>query len=270
MHVHFLDPYQPRQSLIHAMDGRVKLVLAVAFILTTSLTPVGAWAAYILLFALLISAELLSELSIKFFLRRAFFALPFVLAALPLPFSVPGNILAKFSVGEIALRISSEGLIRLLSIALKSWLSVQVAILLTVSTPFPDLLQAMRALKLPRLLVAVFGLMWRYLFVLVDEALRLMRARSARSSQHPLSNYRTGRTVVWRARVTGSMAGSLFLRAFERSDRIYLAMLARGYDGEVRLKPLSPLTRAQWLSLLSGIFLFLLILAFGQLLLLLR
>lgn len=270
MHVHFLDPYQHRQSLIHAMDGRVKLVLAVAFILTTSLTPNGAWAAYILLFALLISAELLSELPIGYFLRRAFLALPFVLAALPLPFTVPGDILAEFSVGRVALHISTEGLIRLLSIAIKSWLSVQVAVLLTVSTPFPDLLQAMRALKLPRLLVAVFGLMWRYLFVLVDEALRLMRARSARSSQHPVGNYRTGRTVGWRAQVTGSMAGSLFLRAFERSDRIYLAMLARGYDGEVRLRPLPPLTRLQWLSLLSGIAILLLILALGQLLLLLR
>ncbi|RCK73245.1 MAG: Transmembrane component NikQ of energizing module of nickel ECF transporter [Anaerolineae bacterium] len=270
MHVHFLDPYQHRQSLIHAMDGRVKLVLAVAFILTTSLTPNGAWAAYILLFALLISAELLSELPIGYFLRRAFLALPFVLAALPLPFTVPGDILAEFSVGRVALHISTEGLIRLLSIAIKSWLSVQVAVLLTVSTPFPDLLQAMRALKLPRLLVAVFGLMWRYLFVLVDEALRLMRARSARSSQHPVGNYRTGRTISWRAQVTGSMAGSLFLRAFERSDRIYLAMLARGYDGEVRLRPLPPLTRLQWLSLLSGIALLLLILALGQFLLLLR
>ena len=63
----------------------------------------------------------------------------------------------------------------------KSWLSVQAAIVLAACTPFPDLLQAMRAVRVPRLLVAMFGLMWRYLFVLADEALRLMRARSARS-----------------------------------------------------------------------------------------
>lgn len=71
--------------------------------------------------------------------------------------------------------------------------------------------------------------------------------------------------LVW-----GAGLAIAFLRAFERSERIYLAMLARGYDGEVRLKPLPPLTRAQWLSLLGGLALFLLILAIGQLLLLLR
>ncbi len=252
------------------MDERVKLVLAIAYILTISLTPMGAWAAYILLFALLVSAELLSDLPIAYFQRRAILALPFVLAALPLPFTTPGKPLLEFSLGAIVLQVSDAGLVRLISIALKSWLSVQVAILLTVSTPFPDLLQAMRALKVPRLLVAVFGLMWRYLFVLVDEALRLMRARSARSSQHPERNLRSGRSVVWRARVTGGMAGSLFLRAFERSDRIYLAMLARGYDGEVRVKPLPPLRRSQWVWLFSGLSLFLLILFLGQLLRLLR
>lgn len=264
MHVHFLDPYKPRQSPIHALDGRVKLILAVAFILTTSLTPAGAWAAYILLLAFLLSAELLSDLPIGYYLKRAFLALPFIVAAVPLPFTLPGKLLAEFSVGGLSLQISSEGLIRLISIALKSWISVQIAILLTVSTPFPDLLQAMRALRVPRLLVAVFGLMWRYLFVLVDEALRLMRARAARSSQHPQGNYRSGRSIAWRARVTGSMAGSLFLRALERSDRIYLAMLARGYDGEVRTKPLPPLSRTQWGLILVGLVMLLLILIFSQ------
>ncbi len=270
MHIHFLDPYQHRLSPIHAMDGRVKLVLAIAFILTTSLTPMGAWAAYILLFALLLSAEMLSEVPLSYFFRRAILALPFVLAALPLLFTLPGNVLAEFSLGGFSLRISAEGLTRLFSIAVKSWLSVQVAILLTVSTPFPDLLQAMRSLRLPRLLVAIFGLMWRYLFILVDEALRLMRARSARSSEHPQQVYPSGRTMVWRAKVTGGMAGSLFLRAFERSDRIYLAMLSRGYDGEVRLKPFPPISRTQWLSLLIGIGFLGLILLLSQLLTLLR
>lgn len=270
MHVHFLDPYQPRQSPVHGLDGRVKLVLAVAFILTTSLAPMGAWAVYILLLAFLLSAELLSEVPLRYFLTRAILALPFVLAALPLPFSVPGTPLAEVSIGKVDLSITTEGLARLISIALKSWISVQIAILLTVSTPFPELLQAMRALRIPRLLVAIFGLMWRYLFVFVDEALRLLRARTARSSQHPQQNYRSGRTVAWRARVTGAMAGSLFLRAFERSDRIYLAMLARGYDGEIRAKPLPPLPRSQQLLLVGGIALFLLIWVFGQLLTLLR
>ena len=109
----------------------------------------------------------------------------------------------------------------------------------------------MRALQVPRLLVAVFGLMWRYLFVLVDEALRLIRARAARSGISDPA-LRSGGTLAWRARVTGGMAGSLFLRAFERSDRIYAAMAARGYDGEVRAFPLPPLAPAARLVLGAG------------------
>ncbi len=127
---------------------------------------------------------------------------------------------------------------RFISIALKSWISVQAAILLATTTTFPDLMLAMRAIRIPRLLVAIFGLMWRYLFVLADEAIRLMRARQARSGHADQPGLKPGGSLAWRARVTGGMAGNLFLRAFERSDRIYMAMLARGYDGEMRSEPL--------------------------------
>jgi cobalt/nickel transport system permease protein len=120
----------------------------------------------------------------------------------------------------------------------------------------------MRAVGIPRLLVGMFSLMWRYLFVLVDEALRLMRARAARSGQSGESGKRSGGSVAWRARVTGGMAGNLFLRAIERSDRIYVAMLSRGYDGEIRTLPLPPFAGLNWLILAAGlVFLVLLLLA---------
>ena len=148
---------------------------------------------------------------------------------------------------------------------LKSWLSVQAAIVLAASTPFPELLQAMRAIGAPRLLVAMFGLMWRYLFVLVDEALRLMRARSARSGRLEGSTARTGGSIAWRARVTGGMAGNLLVRAFERSERIYAAMLARGYDGETRSLPPALIRSAAWLSLVVGLLVFLFLVVLGRL-----
>jgi cobalt/nickel transport system permease protein len=100
----------------------------------------------------------------------------------------------------------------------------------------------MRSIGAPQLLVAMFGLMWRYLFVMVDEAIRLTRARSARSGQAELGTYKPGGAIGWRARVTGGMAGNLLVRAFERSERIYSAMLARGYDGETRSLALAPLS----------------------------
>ncbi|MCX6070017.1 MAG: cobalt ECF transporter T component CbiQ [Chloroflexi bacterium] len=258
MHVHFLDPYRPLVSPIHALDGRVKFVLTVAFILTVSLTPYGAWPVYLLLLSLMISVEILSGLGVGFVLRRANLALPFVLAALPLVFTTPGRELARLPIGPWTLVATVEGMLHFINVALKSWLSVQAAIVLASSTPFPDLLLAMRAVRIPRLLVAMFGLMWRYLFVLADEGLRLMRARASRSGHArrvdgEARRARAGGSLGWRARVTGGMAGSLFLRAIERSDRIYVAMLSRGYDGEVRSFALPPLSlRAQstlWIGL---------------------
>ncbi|MBN2146192.1 MAG: cobalt ECF transporter T component CbiQ [Anaerolineales bacterium] len=264
MHIHFLDPYRPRRSLIHALDARIKFVLAVAFILTNALVPPGAWPAYLLLLALMVAVELLSELGVGYVLKRSALAAPFVLAAFPLLVTVPGETLWELPLGGLA--VSAAGLERFASIALKSWISVQAAIVLAASTPFPDLLVAMRAVGIPRLLVAIFGLMWRYLFVLVDEVLRLMRARLARSGHSGLPGAKSGGSLAWRARVTGGMAGNLFLRAFDRSDRIYMAMLARGYDGEVRSMPLPALRPTQWIILISCLALFVFLLALAYLL----
>jgi cobalt/nickel transport system permease protein len=246
MHVHFLDPYRPRNSPVHRLDPRIKLVLVVAFILVNALVPTGAWPVYILLFTLALSVELLSDLGVSYVLKRSSLALPFVLAALPLILTISGQSLFTAHLGPWTLHASLPGLARFVSVALKSWISVQAAIVLAASTSFPDLLVAMRALHVPRLMVSIFGLMWRYLFVLVDEATRLLRARLARSAQSDVPGTKTGGSLTWRARVTGGMAGSLFLRAFERSDRIYMAMVSRGYDGEARSMPLLRIQPAQW------------------------
>jgi cobalt/nickel transport system permease protein len=253
VHVHFLDPYRPRRSPIHTLDPRVKFVLTVVFILCTALTPMAAWPVYILLLALVLSVEMLSELGVGYVLKRAMLALPFVLAALPVIFTTPGVEFFSITLGPWTLTASLAGLERFLSIAVKSWISLQGAILLAATTEFPDLLAAMRAVRVPRLLVAIFGLMWRYLFVLVDEAMRLMRARAARSGISADPKLKPGGSIVWRARVVGGMAGSLFLRALERSDRIYMAMVSRGYDGEVRLVPLPVLKPFDWVILSTGV-----------------
>lgn len=253
MHVHFLDPFHEGKSAIHRLDPRIKLVFVLAFILTTSLLPFGAWPAYILLLAIVLSVEMLSELGIRYVLARAFLAAPFVLAALPLIFTVEGTPLAHFSLGAWTLTISLEGVERLLSIAFKSWVSIQMAIVLAATTSFPHLLLAMRGIGIPRLLVAIIGLMWRYIFVLADEALRLVRARAARSGAVPGIGGRVGGSIAWRAQTTGGMAGNLMMRSFERGDRIYAAMAARGYDGEVRAFPLPPVPAVQWLGLAAAI-----------------
>jgi len=263
MHVHFLDPYRPGSSPIHTLDARVKFVLAVAFILTVALAPIAAWPVYILLFALIVSVEILSELGVAYVLKRALLAIPFILAAFPVIFTIPGQVLFSFPLGPWTLSASLPGLERFVSIALKSWISMQAAIVLAAATNFPDLMVAMRAVRVPRLLVSIFGLMWRYLFVLADEAMRLMRARQARSGVSDRPELKSRGSLVWRARVAGGMAGNLFLRAFERSDRIYVAMLSRGYDGEARSQPLPQISTSNWLTLAVSLVLLLLLLIFG-------
>ncbi len=270
MHAHFLDPYRFGASPVHRLDARVKLPLAVAFIVTAALVHPGAWPAYVLLFATAFSVVLLSELGVGFVYKRALLAAPFVLAALPLMFTVAGPALGALHIGGWTLTLTQSGLVRFVSVALKSWLSVQMAIVLASTTPFPDLLAAMRWLRLPKLLVAVIGLMWRYLFVLVDEVMRLSRAREARSgwpeTAQGAASGRIGGSIPWRAKVTGGMAGNLMLRSFDRSERIYAAMASRGYDGEVRGLPRPPVSSLAWTVLGGGLLFLVLILFLGLIL----
>jgi len=243
MHIHALDAYHHRTSLVHSLDGRVKLALALLFIISAAVIPDGAWPAYVLLAALALGVTVASQLGVGFVQRRAAVVLSFALAAVTVVFSTPGRSLLAMRVLGQQLAVTDAGLVRFVSILLKSWLSVQMAVVLTASTHFPTLLRAMRSLRVPRILVAIAGFAYRYIFVIGDEALRLTRARAARSgflslSKEGASDRRGGGSVFWRAWVTGGMVGSLFLRSIERSERIYDAMLARGYDGEVRsLRP---------------------------------
>ena len=263
MHLHFLDPYRDRHSVIHTLDPRVKLIFTLAFVLTMALLPIGAWPVYVLMLALSLSVSVLSELGLKYVLKRSLLAIPFVLAAAPLLFTVKGPALFTVTLGSLTLAVTATGLDRFLSIMFKSWVSVQVAIVFAAATPFPDMLLAMRAVKIPRLVVSLFGLMWRYMFVMADEAIRLLRARSSRSGA--IEGRKSGGSIAWRAKVTGGMAGSLFVRALDRGDRIYAAMAARGYDGEIRSFPLPPLTSAGWITLLGGLALLLALLLFALL-----
>ena len=145
--------------------------------------------------------------------------------------------------------ISDAGLLRFSSILVRSWVSIQMAILLTATTEFPDLIHALRHLKMPAILVALIAFMYRYLFVLSDEVLRLLRARAARSAQIPGQK---GSSVFWRARVTGNMAGQLFLRSYDRSDRIYNAMLARGYAGEMLTMNPHNMCTSDWVAVVGS------------------
>lgn len=253
MHIHLADQYRQQDSPIHRLDPRTKIVIALLFILAVALTPAGAFVAYGVLYLFLLLGILLAQIELPYIIKRSFIAIPFALAAVTLPFTVAGQTL--FSLPFLGgITISVEGTIRFACILIKSWISVQAAILLVAATSFPDLLWGLQALRVPATLVTIVGFAYRYLFVLSDEALRLMQARAARSAV--VSGRRGGGRLLWRGKVAGRMVGSLMLRSIERSERVYQAMSARGYTGQVRTMAHPQMRRQDYLALFSCTVLF--------------
>lgn len=246
-----LDRYIDQPSPVHALDARVKLALTLGYILALALLPPGAWAAFGLGAAALWWAVGQARLALRTILARAIVALPFALVAVSVVFTRPGAALFDLPLGVTTLTATDAGLILFASIVLKSWLSVQAALLLTATTHFIDVLHALRGLRLPAVLVAILAFTYRYLFILIDEAQRMLRARDCRSAALP--GQRSGGSLVWRATVVGRMVGTLFLRSYERSERIYVAMLARGYSGEIRAIAPRALTTGERGLLVTGL-----------------
>ncbi len=154
-------------------------------------------------------------------LRRLALAFPFVLlAAMSLPFMGRPEAHAIAQWGPFT--VTREGLLALESVLARATLCLLALSLLGAVTPPHDLLAALRCLRVPGLLVTVLSLTVRYLGLLAEEAGRMGQARDARGI--PRSLHR-------RARVAGHMIGALFLRSWERAERVGQAMTARGFSG---------------------------------------
>jgi cobalt/nickel transport system permease protein len=230
-HIQVLDVHQEGDSPIHRRDARVKLVLTLAFIVAITALPAGAWLAYLLILLAVGFVLGLSRIRPSLVLKRSLVAIPFAMAALTLIFTREGTTVVAFELARWSVSISYEGLVAFSSILTKAWLSVLIATMLVTSTTFPDLVSAMSWLRVPKVLVSVISFMYRYIFIIADEALRLHRAREARSASPKGA---THGSIIWETRVLGGMIGSLFLRSYERSERIHAAMLSRGFDGAIR------------------------------------
>ena len=251
----FLSLYQARKSSIHSLDPRAKIIVTVLVVFSNVLLPDGAWLALGITWGMILGLACLAAIPLKFLLSHSLIVLPFAFAALTTIFSTTGPPLVTLAYPPVT--ITAAGLTRFGSIMLRSWLSIQAAILLSAATPFPDLIHALRHLKIPPILVSTISFMYRYLFVLTDEAKRLIRARTSRSARRPYR--KSGGSLAWNAKTSGNLVGQLFLRSLERSERIYQAMQSRGYRGN--LLTLNPhlMGIADWLALggalaiLSGI-----------------
>jgi len=263
MHSDAFDRYHETNSFIHRLDPRVKVSATLAFILSNALLPDGAWMAFGFSWLFLLLANAVAEIGLGFTLKRSFVALPFALIAITVLISVPGEPLTKFHFLTWDLTITDAGLLRFVSIVIRSWLSVQMAILLVAATRFPDIVHALEHLRVPSILTTIIAFLYRYLFVLVDEVFRLLRAREARSAAVP--GVRSGGSVVWRAGVAGNMAGQLFLRSYERSDRVYNAMLSRGYTGHLQTMNPHELRRVDFITMALMLILILIFQVIGRL-----
>lgn len=230
MQSHSLERYLHQNSMVHQLDPRLKVTVAVLFILATVLLPDGAWFSFGLTWLVIFGLTFWAKLPYWLICKRSLIIVPFLLTAVTILVNVPGP----------------EGVIRFISIGIRGWLAVQFAILLTTTTTFPDLMHALNHLRVPSILVNIISFMYRYLFVLTDEAARLLRARQARSARLP-GRGRHGGSLFWRAKIAGQMVGQLFSRSLDRSDRVYLAMLSRGFNGRFLTMNPHKMTRLDWL-----------------------
>jgi cobalt/nickel transport system permease protein len=191
-----------------------------------ALTPPPRWQAFALYFALLAGLLLLSKLPPLYVLKRSLVIVPFVLMIVIFNiFLKPGEVVASYNIWNWQVSITYEGLLFVWNVTIKAWLSVLSLIMLSSTTKFSELLKGLEQLRMPRVMVMILSFMYRYIFVLVDEVIRMKQARDSRSF---------GGKRTWQLKTIGNMVGTLFLRSYERGERVYGAMVARGFEGQTR------------------------------------
>lgn len=222
----FIDKYSSLDSLVHRLDPRTKVVTTLALVLAVLATPIILWPAFACYLALLVALVFLSRLPWLHVLKRSAAVLPFVLAiAIFIPFFKQGEVAGSWNVGPWQVSVTYNGLLVLANVVVKAWLAMLALVLLSSTTPLPRLLKGMEQLGMPRVMTMILSFMYRYLFVLADE---LMRMRQARDSRCPRSRPAFG------IRNAGNIIGVLFIRSYERGERVYSAMVARGFDGQAK------------------------------------
>ena len=222
----FIDRYSDQDSLIHRLNPRTKLVATLALILAVTITPPTSWQAFALYLFLIITLILLSKVPILYVLKQSLVIIPFVLSiAVFIPFFRAGEVAGSYNIWLWQVSVTYGGIQVLWNILAKAWLSVLSLILLTSTTKMVNLLKGLEQLHTPRVIVMILSFMYRYIFVLVDEVMRLRQARDSRNF---------GGKPLWQIRTIGNMIGTLFIRSYERGERVYTAMLARGFNGQAR------------------------------------
>lgn len=238
----FLDRYSHLGSVIHNLDARTKILAFLGLIVMTVLTPPQYWPIFLVHLGLIVGTLILSRVPVGYVLTRSLIILPFILfTAVFLPF-LPGDRPAGgISLGLGKMALTATGIQIFGNILLKGFIGVLAVILLSATTPFPKILDALSKFRVPTLFTMLLGFIYRYFFILLDEVLCLKRAIDSRGFQ--------GRWI-WQARAIGRMLGQLFLRTYERGERVYLGMVSRGFQGLSRNLAPSRFRRADYVFLL--------------------
>jgi len=203
MHHDFFDRFSRLNSPIHNIPSYLKLYCSLGIIFIIVIVPIHYRWIFFTFFTILILISLISKIPWRFIGGRFLFLEPFALG------------IAVMSLFQ------HNGFAIFLTTLVKSTLCLLTIILLTNTTPFSEILSLFRRIGIPTLLITVLALTYRYLFVLVDEATRLRRARESRM-------FVIRRFSVWLSLT--SLMGQLFIRSTERSERIYTAMISRGWQ----------------------------------------
>jgi len=235
----FLDKYSDLGSLVHRLDPRAKIIsflIYILFVISTLPTDFVQFAIYSAIIFIVIS---ISRVPFGHVFRRSLIIVPSVLLiAVFIPFFKKDQIGGGYNLGVLHLTVSYSGLWILWNVLIKSWLATLAMIVLSSTTKFSMLLRGLESLWIPRILIMLLSFMYRYIFVLVNEAMRMERARNSRYF---------GGEYLRQIKVIGNIIGLLFIRAYERGERVYQSMVSRGFDGETRtVKALKLLSLDVW------------------------
>ncbi|HSI93281.1 MAG TPA: cobalt ECF transporter T component CbiQ [Jiangellaceae bacterium] len=229
-HSHLL--YRHGNSLLHRIPAHVKVVALLAFVLVVVATPrerFAAFAGYAVLLAVVVAVAALPP---GFVLKRMVVEVPFVVFALLLPFVSMGP-----RIDALGMSLSEDGLLAGWNILAKGTLGVVAAIVLAATTDARALLLGLQRLRLPARMVEIAAFMVRYADVVAGDLHRMRIARESRAfeSRH-----------LGHVRVVAQGAGALFIRSYERGERVHLAMLSRGYAGAMPLVDTVRTGRTDW------------------------
>ncbi|MDQ3886627.1 MAG: cobalt ECF transporter T component CbiQ [Actinomycetota bacterium] len=228
-HAHPL--YLPGTSPVHRLAPQVKILAAFFVVCCVVATPREEFWAFGAYLVLLVVVWIVAEIPPGWITRRALIELPFVMLAVLLPFAEGGE-----RVEVAGLSLSVAGLLAGWNIVVKGTLGVLTSLTLAGTTPARDLLLGLQRLRVPTTITTIATLMLRYVEVIVGEARRMRIARISRGHNPQL---------LWQAGATARGVGRLFLRAYERGERVHLAMLARGWTGVLPMLVDAPSTRRE-------------------------